>query len=64
MLFLEADVRLAQGEPALARAVYRRILAVAPDNLRARAALAGLGEAAVQPPASAPPSADAATTRP
>lgn len=43
-LFLEADVRLAQNKPAEARAVYQHILALAPDNLRARAALLGLGE--------------------
>jgi tetratricopeptide (TPR) repeat protein len=65
VLFLEADVRLAQGEPALARALYQRILAAAPDNLRARAALLGLAEAAAAAgDASVPPSADAATTRP
>lgn len=54
-LFLEADVHLAEGRIERARASYQRILELAPDNLRARAALIGLN---------APPSADATTTPP
>jgi tetratricopeptide (TPR) repeat protein len=54
-LFLEADVHLAEGQIEQAKGSYQRILELAPHNLRARAALLGLN---------APPSDDAATTRP
>ncbi|HEX6240361.1 MAG TPA: tetratricopeptide repeat protein [Polyangiales bacterium] len=43
-LFLEADVHLAQGDAARARAAYKQVLEISPENLRARAALVGLGE--------------------